>query len=39
MPGVIAWTENGYLLTVRSVNFPYATLSQPDLIAIGDGLR
>ena len=39
IPGVIAWTENGQLFTIRSVTYPYATRSLQDLVAIGDSLR
>jgi hypothetical protein len=39
IPGEIAWTENGQLLTVRSRTYPYATLSTMDLIAIADSLN
>jgi len=39
IPGEIEWTEQGQLFTIRSVTYPYAVLSQQDLVAIGDGLR
>ena len=39
IPGEIEWTEHGQLFTIRSVTYAYATLSQQDLVAIGDGLR
>jgi hypothetical protein len=38
IPGEIEWTESGQLFTIRSVTYAYATLSQQDLIAIGDSL-
>jgi len=39
VPGEIEWTESGQLFTIRSMTYAYATLSQQDLIAIGDSLR
>ena len=39
IPGEIEWTESGQLFTIRSVTYAYATLSQQDLIAIGDSLQ
>jgi hypothetical protein len=39
IPGEIEWTKQGQLFTIRSVTYPYATLSTAELVAIGDGLR
>lgn len=39
IPGEIEWTEDGQLFTIRSLTYAYATLSTPELVAIGDGLR
>jgi hypothetical protein len=39
IPGEIEWTESGQLFTVRSKTYAYATLSQQDLVAIGDSLH
>jgi hypothetical protein len=39
IPGEIEWTESGQLFTIRSITYAYATLSQQELIAIGDSLH
>jgi hypothetical protein len=39
IPGEIEWTEDGQLLTIRSVAYAYATLTTAQLIAVAESLR
>jgi len=39
IPGEIAWTENGELITVRSHSYAYAVLDTAELVRIADSLR